>query len=434
MMGEPSNDTDNGFNIDGNNSLWEEIDNQTNTALGNIIMCGEACQFLFSVDTVLRSSLESGITGHSSLFSTEETLLDIASSGEAEGIFFCVTFRLIQENISIVRFFEHGCYKGAMKSSMQETINTMIEDENSHYIEVFNDHDVENKLKRESLLKKKKGPAKTKRSNFHRKLLESKESVGLNLPFIAKELNVSGQIKCTGIIARVERNNAKNDKDKLWYTQEMLDHRESLAEKLREYKLSALGKDMEKNLRIFDRVAESSLDFREQLEMICSIPNFYKWLWTLDDPSKQQVKFEQKFSSSTRYLPGSPRNRIVHAVALNGSEHNVITALNTMLNIYVQIDNSSGERPRKRRKCNVQKARPVIDKNLLCQSLGVDPQEVDELSKQLYSAEQQTLYLTFVEKLFANGCINWRLKNSSSQVILMNNYDAETGEFKLETS
>lgn len=40
---------------------------------------------------------------------------------------------------------------------MQETINTMIEDENSHYIEVFNDHDVENKLKRESLLKKKKG-------------------------------------------------------------------------------------------------------------------------------------------------------------------------------------------------------------------------------------------------------------------------------------
>lgn len=42
---------------------------------------------------------------------------------------------------------------------MQETINTMIEDENSHYIEVYNyiDHDVENKLKRESLLKMKKG-------------------------------------------------------------------------------------------------------------------------------------------------------------------------------------------------------------------------------------------------------------------------------------
>ena len=79
----------------------------------------------------------------------------------------------------------------------------------------------------------------------------------------------------------------------------------------------------------------------------------------------------------------------------------------------------------------MQKNRPVIDKNLLCQSLGIDPQEVDELSKQLYSAEQQTLYLTFVEKLFANGCINWRWKSSSSQVILMNNYDAETGEFKV---
>ena len=40
---------------------------------------------------------------------------------------------------------------------MQETINTMIEDDNSYYIEVYNDHDVENNLKRESLLKMKKG-------------------------------------------------------------------------------------------------------------------------------------------------------------------------------------------------------------------------------------------------------------------------------------
>jgi hypothetical protein len=54
--------------------------------------------------------------------------------------------------------------------------------------------------------------------------------------------------------------------------------------------------------------AEMSLE--EQFFLISSLPNFHKWNWGKSH-SKCEVKFEQRFSTSCRYYPGSPRNRVL---------------------------------------------------------------------------------------------------------------------------
>lgn len=53
------------------------------------------------------------------------------------------------------------------------------------------------------------------------------------------------------------------------------------------------------------------LSLVQQQRYINSLPNHHKWPFPGVDSSK--LKYEQRFSTSTRYHPGSPRNRILQA-------------------------------------------------------------------------------------------------------------------------
>uniref|UniRef100_A0A7M5WQG0 SWIM-type domain-containing protein n=2 Tax=Clytia hemisphaerica TaxID=252671 RepID=A0A7M5WQG0_9CNID len=106
-----------------------------------------------------------------------------------------------------------------------------------------------------------------------------------------------------------------------------------------------------------------------------------------------------------------------------------------MLDLYNDSDVKGP--PSKRRKCVFdKKKRVVVDTPYICNHLGIDEEEVLELSKNISSIATQKnkdekLYLHYVEKLFSSGCLNWRvLKAPSLQIILMNNIDPMTGEFK----
>jgi len=170
------------------------------------------------------------------------------------------------------------------------------------------------------------------------------------------------------------------------------------------------------------------------LNLVSQIPCTHKWLWSLHDPAKQQVKFVQRFCISSRYLPGSPRNRIINAVIANNNSDVIIKALHVILDIY-DDDVSSQNRSRlfqKKRKLTEKRPRLSIDVRTICENLGIDEVEANCLSKNVSSShQQQSLYLYFVEKIFSVGCISWRVKNRSLQVILMNDYDSETGDFKV---
>ena len=60
-------------------------------------------------------------------------------------------------------------------------------------------------------------------------------------------------------------------------------------------------------------IDKDSLTIEEQHQYISAIPNYHKWVWECEKDRVLMV--EQKFSSSCSRYPGSPRNRIVQAIA-----------------------------------------------------------------------------------------------------------------------
>ena len=183
---------------------------------------------------------------------------------------------------------------------------------------------------------------------------------------------------------------------------------------------------------------EESIPLQEQLDYLSQIPNSPKWLWSLQkDPSLQQVKFEQKLTCSYGITPSSPRNRIIRAIATDTGDFRVVErAVHTVLKIYDDGEGVKEHRAAKRRKLAEKRARKPLDIGLICQSFGVTQEEAVVLSQNLSRDLTKTkddglLYRYYAEKLLTVGCMNWRVKTETFQSVVMNDYDSDSGEFKV---
>lgn len=56
-------------------------------------------------------------------------------------------------------------------------------------------------------------------------------------------------------------------------------------------------------------IIEENLDILKQQEILLCLPNHHKWPF----PGVKELKHDQRFSSSSRRYPGSPRNRFIQA-------------------------------------------------------------------------------------------------------------------------
>ena len=181
------------------------------------------------------------------------------------------------------------------------------------------------------------------------------------------------------------------------------------------------------DVSLFDK-RTGLLSFQEQLEYVNSLPNYHRWLWNLSDPVKQQIKFQQRFACSSRYLPGSPRSRILSALSNPGGESLVVSTLKVLLGIY-EAEKASAP---KKRKIVKKKPRQAVDVAKIYESLGVNEEEAYNLCRNVSTLhERASLYQYYVERLFNDGTLAWRVKSASVQVLLMNDYDSETGNFKV---
>ena len=61
----------------------------------------------------------------------------------------------------------------------------------------------------------------------------------------------------------------------------------------------------------------------EQFFMLSDLPNHHKWQWT---DLVTVLRFEQKLSTSSRYYPGSPRNRIIQATCFRDNALSIASA------------------------------------------------------------------------------------------------------------
>ena len=71
---------------------------------------------------------------------------------------------------------------------------------------------------------------------------------------------------------------------------------------------------------------EVNLSLSAQFQCISLIPNYHKWPWNLKGKSVH-LRFVQKFSTSCRYYPGSPRNRILQAMMYRENDVTITTAI-----------------------------------------------------------------------------------------------------------
>ena len=166
-----------------------------------------------------------------------------------------------------------------------------------------------------------------------------------------------------------------------------------------------------------------------------SIPNHHNWNWTPSEKaSKQQLKFEMRFSSSNRYYPGSPRNRLINAIACprEVSETLILTTLHSILGILNKDTTTSIRRNIKKLTVPAKKHhRPAFNEKDVCDFLGISPEEANKVAKNTSQDFGSSLYQHFSREITANGLIAWRVRSPSIQVILLNNYDSDTGDFKV---
>ena len=54
----------------------------------------------------------------------------------------------------------------------------------------------------------------------------------------------------------------------------------------------------------------NNLSLEDQFRVLTSLPNYHRWNWV---KPITQLKFEQRFSTCSKYYPASPRNRIIQA-------------------------------------------------------------------------------------------------------------------------
>ena len=160
--------------------------------------------------------------------------------------------------------------------------------------------------------------------------------------------------------------------------------------------------------------------------LLNSIPNHHKWNWTPSEKaSKQQFTFEIRFSSSNRYYPRSPKNCHINAIACprEESETLILTTLHSLLGILNKDTTTSMRRNIKKLTVPAKKHhRTAFNEKDLCDFLGISPEEANNVAGNTSQDFTSSLYQYLSREITANGLIAWRVRSTSIQVILLNNY------------
>ena len=93
--------------------------------------------------------------------------------------------------------------------------------------------------------------------------------------------------------------------------------------------------------KLWTKILELST-IENQFSLLSDLPNHHKWMW---DKLTKILRFEQKFSTSCRYFPGSPRNRILQALFYRNNSIDIIkSCLKNTFNIKEPVIYPSDDR------------------------------------------------------------------------------------------
>ena len=183
----------------------------------------------------------------------------------------------------------------------------------------------------------------------------------------------------------------------------------------------------------------NALTIQDQFKVLSDLPNYHKWRWYGEN--QKDIRFEQFSSCCSRY-PGSPRNRIIQAIVYRQDFHLLVYSV--LKNIF----GSSCEVPYKAIKeahtkkhgniySNKQKKMSSVEKVTLEDTdTGPDSENiinvvdsVDPIRQVYVSTHKESLFRFYCGELFRHGICKWRILNETRNVVVMNDYDCQTGNF-----
>ncbi|XP_047139988.1 uncharacterized protein LOC124815374 [Hydra vulgaris] len=180
----------------------------------------------------------------------------------------------------------------------------------------------------------------------------------------------------------------------------------------------------------------------DQFRILSDLPNHHKWMW---DKLVKGVKYEQKFSNSCRYFPGSPRNRILQASFYRVTSDNIIVSI--LRNVFgvketvvypsrkenLSLIVSKAKKSRISKESFLDQEFQYNDlhcgKKVVTNNIGITD-SINEVNLVQHLSKRNSLYEYFCAELFSHGVLCWRVRKPSLSICVMNNYNHENGNFQ----
>ena len=164
------------------------------------------------------------------------------------------------------------------------------------------------------------------------------------------------------------------------------------------------------------------LTIQQQFSVLSSIPNFHRWEAT----KSSGVKKDEYFVPQGK----SPRNQLIRICTSGTTDYDFIEdiVLSVINNEFAHTTSSSYIQNKRRRIHSQFKLR--LTTTHILKYLSMSKEEFQKLQSQ-DEFSQDSLYESFKEKQLEYGELHWRIKNNCEQLLVMNDYCSESGEFKV---
>ncbi|XP_057302291.1 uncharacterized protein LOC130636556 isoform X1 [Hydractinia symbiolongicarpus] len=468
---------------------------QSDEYINNALNCLKKCQDGIALEIDFTQKMRNGyFKSFCSMLAAEDTLLSLATDDDVDGIFLCSIVHADAEQ-TMARYFEFGAFSGFYLNVM----GSMIKERyawNVFPYNIYTEKDVIVEKQRACGLYASRRIEKPKKEykNFSRKIYK-RTSTGIAqcMSNLLQEKS-EGKVDCDLVVCMVlqKRQNWEDKLDSCGHSKQRYfistDSITDWESQLKLYRSNPQEAFAIPNFNLFTSTDDRVLSLEEQLMFLSSIPNFHKWIWY--GKNNNAIKFEQRFSISSRWFPGSPRSRIIQAM-YNGQDNVVIACLKTILGEKVCFDYKTKTR------CQSTGIKRPNSDSALCEALGYSAEEemggeIVELPCKAMAKETQSegrtvtvnsfeddtdtqisdcdddsqldvpthlpsqdlnnkilsesssekeiafgtvvqtkpsLYSYFCGELFRQGTIAWRVLTQTESTVTMNAYHCESGDF-----
>ena len=171
-----------------------------------------------------------------------------------------------------------------------------------------------------------------------------------------------------------------------------------------------------------------SLSLNEQCEVLSYLPNFHRW----NSLKSHGVKMNEYFIKKGK----SPRNRLINNFCCTcdsseESQNERLMIIRCILKkVFISVNIPQIQRPLTKKKRISKKTKPKVTVHDLLDQFGISQEEYLDMKTEI-KTKKSSVYEMFEKNLILHGSFHWRIKNDVVHKVVMNDFDPESGSFKV---